>query len=270
MVEKTTHGEQVTETGSDKRESLKIAKNRLLLTVPGKPVELKKLENDEYGMACLTKNNSDIVEACLEKDPKYHTNKTKEAAMKLKPDIESDDPAVVADAYKEIIKKIATENSTRTSKEAIKYLAEYCAEPSNNFLGRLQEGKPELVDDLCQHLVDKKQRREKSLASKICRYLNEWYCNDQKYTINDSVVRTLLPYYLAYYQIDSKQWKETVKGKERVKQLDQLRYVDFYELFSLVREKTEIDNHQLDHLLWYAYKNDRIRCEVAKALANEL
>ena len=267
MAKNTTRGAQTTATGIDNREFLKDRDNRWLLTVPE---NLKKLENDEYGMVRLTKNNSDIVEDCLKNDQKYHTNKTKEAAIDLESRIKSGDPAVAADAYKEIIRKIATENSTRTSKEAIDYLAKYCADPKNKFLRRLQEGETKLVDDLWQHLVDKEQRREKSLASKICRYLNEWYYNGREYTINDSVVRTVLPYYLACYQIDSGKWKETIKGEERVKRFDQLDYVEFYELFSLVREQTELDNHQLDHLLWYAYKNDRIRCEAAKALADKL
>lgn len=226
----------------------------LLLTAPNNLLGLTK---DEYLMVQLTKDNSDIVEACIAVDPAYQSKG--KAIMERY--FNAGDYSTKA--YYDIINRIATENSTRTSRETMECLAVYCADPANNFLGRIKVGEQQLVDALLQHLVDNGRRKDKSLASKLCRYLNEWLYNGCAYTINDSVVRAILPYYLAYYKIDRQLWQ----GKK----FDELSYMEFYRIFSAVRDKIKVlNNHQLDHLIWYAYKNDSIRSEVAKALAQTL
>lgn len=228
--------------------------DELLLTVPD---NLLGLTNDEYLMVQLTKENSVIVEECIAEDPAYQS-KGKAIMEKY---FDAKDYSV--DAYYNIINCIATENSTRTSKETKECMAAYCADPKNNFLGSIKAGDENLVDAILQHLLDNGSRKDKSLASKLCRYLNEWYYGGCAYTINDSVVRAILPYYLAYYKIDRKLWQ----GKN----FEKLSYVEFYTIFSAVRDKVAVlNNHQLDHLIWYAYKNDSIRSEVAKALAQVL
>lgn len=226
----------------------------LLLTIPDNLLGLTK---DEYLMVQLTKGNSDIVEACIAVDPAYQS---KGKAI-MEQYFNAGDYS--AKAFYDIINRIATENSTRTSKLTMECLAAYCADPANNFLGRIEAGEQELVDALLQHLVDNGSRKDKSLASKLCRYLNEWLYNGCAYTINDSVVRAILPYYLAYYKIDRALWQN--------KNFEELSYMEFYRIFSAVRDEIQVlNNHQLDHLIWYAYKNDSIRSEVAKALAQTL
>ena len=226
----------------------------LLLTVP---YNLLGLTKDEYLMVQLTKENSDIVEACIEVDPAYQSK----GKATMEKHFNAGDYSV--DAYYAIVNRIATENSTRTSKVTMRCLAEYCADAANDFLDRIAAGELELVDALLQHLVDNGCRKDKSLASKLCRYLNEWLYGGCAYTINDSVVRAILPYYLAYYKIDRVLWQ----GKN----FEELSYIEFYTIFSAVRDKVAVlNNHQLDHLIWYAYKNDSIRSEVAKALAQVL
>lgn len=226
----------------------------LLLTVPNK---LQKLTKDEFWMVRLTRENADMVEACIKEDPAYQSHGKAVMEQHFCAGNYSNE------AYYDIIDCIATENSTHTSNEAKKCLAGYCAALENRFLDRIREGDPYLVDDLLQQLVQNGYRKEKSLASKICRYLNEWLYGGCAYTINDSVVRTILPYYLAYYKIDRTLWQG--------KLFDKLSYMAFYEIFSTVRDAVgELNNHQLDHLIWYAYKNDSIRRELAKALSKIL
>lgn len=226
----------------------------LLLTVPS---NLTALERDKYLMVCLNKHNSDIVEDCLTKDPAYQSK----GKAFMEQHFNAGDYSEAA--YYAVIKRIAMENSTRTSTETMKCLAAYCADSSNRFLDRIKNGEQELVDDMLQHLVENSSRKDKSLVSKVCRYLNEWLYDGCAYTINDSVVRAIIPYYLAYYNIDRKLWVDT--------KFDKLSYIEFYRIFSALRAKVpELNNHQLDHLIWYAYKNDSIRIEVAKALAQVL
>lgn len=223
----------------------------LLITVPNNLVGLSK---DEYLMVQLTKENSEIVERCIANDPKYQSN----GKTIMKQLLSTGDYS--KEAYYQIIKCIANENSTRTSNETISCLATYCAGYSDRFLDRLKTGEIELVDDISRYLTNSGRRKEKSLASKLCRYLNEWLFDDCAYTINDSVVRAILPYYLAYYKIDHNLWYGI--------DFEALSYKDFYSLFSKLRDKVEVlNNHQLDHLIWYSYKNDSVRSAVAKALA---
>ena len=226
--------------------------DEILLDVPD---NLVSLEQDEYYMVKLCKENSEIVEAEIIIDPDYRPigREAFEKRMIKEKDFSSD-------AYYEVINRIATENSTRTSKITMRILADYLSNPNNKFLERLSEGKPQLVDDLLNYLVKKGERRDKSLVSKICRYLNEWLYQKDDYTINDSVVRKILPYYLAYYKIDKTLW-QTIK-------LDDLSYVEFIGLFDLVNANvSELTRHQLDHLIWYAYKNDSIRSSIASSLS---
>jgi len=232
----------------------KTTKEELLLTVPS---NLTALEQDKYLLVCLNKHNSDIVEDCITKDLAYQSKG--KALMELH--FKAGDYSKAA--YYAVINRIATENATRTPKKAMECLAVYCAAINNRFLDRIKNGDQELVDDMLQHLVENNCRQDKSLVSKVCRYLNEWLYDGCAYTINDSIVRAIMPYYLAYYKIDSKLWVGKNFGK--------LSYVEFYRIFSALRAKVpELNNHQLDHLIWYAYKNDSIRSEVAKALAQVL
>ncbi|OPZ35185.1 MAG: hypothetical protein BWY98_00806 [Tenericutes bacterium ADurb.BinA155] len=218
------------------------------------PPALSSLETDAYLMVKLTQANSDLVEKVLAVDPDY-TPKGYHAFKSC-----SEEGELTEDAYSKIIKNIVIENSTRSKDEVVKALAKYCVDENRHFLARLQEGKPRLVDDIVSYLTNQGFREEKSLSSKVCRYLNEWIFHQDDYTINDSVVRSVMPYYLAFYQIPT--------SLKTLKAFESLSYVDFLPIFDLIREKSEgLTRHQLDHLLWYSYKNDRIRTEIAKALA---
>lgn len=240
----------------NKKTSKKVdsAKDEILLDVPD---NLLCLENDEFLMVKLNKSNSDIVENEIENDPGYrHIGKIAFDEMHRNKDYSKE-------SYFKVINKIATENNTRTSKKVMELLANYCSNPSNSFLKKLEEGKPELVDELLTFLVSKKERKDKSLASKICRYMNEWLYNKDAFTINDSVVRKVLPYYLAYYKVDKNIWFN--------KKLDDMSYVEFFQLFESLKVKLpEMNRHQLDHLMWYSYKNDPIRSSIAEAMVDVL
>jgi hypothetical protein len=225
----------------------------LMLT---RPDNLKELENDEYFMVALSQNNSKLVEDCIQHDPAYQSKGKGIMEARFK------DGDYSKEAYYSIIKRIVTENSTRTGDDDVLLFAKYCADLDNKFLERVKDGDIKLVDDICKHVEEKGGKKIKSLASKVCKYLNEWKFNGYAYTINDSVVRAILPYYFAYYNIDGSLWKN--------KDFDKLSYEEFYGVFSELRNKTKLNNNELDHLIWYAYKNDSIRTEIAKALSKVL
>ncbi len=249
--EKTSKYTKVKKTIKLSKPAPKSLEEEVLLTTPE---NLCGLDKDEYLMVRLSKENSNIVEACISVDVSYKPI-GKEAFLKRQKNNDFSQ-----EAYYEIINRIATENSTRTSVDTMTLLASFLADTQNNFLSRLAEGKPELVDDLLDNLVKNGSRRDKSLVSKVCRYLNEWIYGTDSYTINDSVVRAILPYYLAYYKIEKSLWWN--------KNLEDMKYVEFFNLFNQLKDKLEgLNRHQLDHLIWYAYKSDKIRFEMAKALS---
>ena len=252
---------QVSQTGThsavvtvQRKPEPQSAEEELQLTIPD---NLTGLTADKYLMVALTKENSVIVEDCIAHDPAYQSKG--ESIMHSF----FDHGDFSAEAYYAIINRIAAENSTRTPETSMRQLAAYCAEPGNHFLEKLEAGTPELVDVLTNYLTANGSRKDKSLCSKLCRYINEWHFGGCAYTINDSVVRAIMPYYLAYYKVDRALWQ----GKN----FEELSYVEFYTIFTALRNCVpELNNHELDHLIWYAYKNDSIRSEVAKALAKAL
>lgn len=238
----------------NKRMLITNAKDIILSDVPEK---LRNLELDEFFLVKLNKYNSNIIEGALKEDPQYNKNIAKNAFDKS---IKDNDFS--KEAYEEIIRGIASENSTRTPKKSISLLAIYLSDPKNDFLNRLNEGNPKLVDDIVFYLNKNHVRKDKSLASKICRYLNEWMFHKDDYTINDSIVRQVLPYYIVYYYGDEG-FIEAWLLKE-----DDLTYVEFFNIFEKVRSKVpELNRHELDHLLWYSYKNDNVRRAIASSLA---
>lgn len=237
-----------------RREMPTTVEELILLT---KPPRLSELEEDEHFMVALSRRNAALTEVCIAKDPAY--------AFKGKKVMEERFSAgdFSEEAYAAIIKVIANENSTRTPDKAIPHFARFCTAPEYRFTERLQAGDVTLPDDITAYLKGKGVRSEKSLASKVCRFLNEWQFGKCDYTINDSVVRGVLPYYLAYYGIEGALWRK--------KKFESLSYAAFYRLFALVREKSEgLNNHELDHLIWYAYKNDPVRAVLAKVFADIL
>lgn len=234
--------------------TVKSPEDEILLDIPD---NLLSLENDEFFMVKLSKGNSSIVEIEIENDFGYrHIGKMAFDVMYSNNDYSKE-------SFYQVINKIATENSTITSKVVMSLLAEYCSNLDNWILERLKEGNPQLVDDLLEHLVKNGEKRDKSLASKNCRYMNEWLYYEDSFTINDSVVRKVLPYYLAYYKIDKSLWY----GKN----LDDLSYVEFFRLFNALKDLIlEMNRHELDHLMWYTYKGAPIRLSIAEAMVEVL
>lgn len=240
---------------SDLKRQIENATDLIFLDVPN---NLLKLEVDEYYMVKLTKTNSEIVEHELANDISYPQKAKKicEELIKRNNDFSSE-------TFNIIIHRIAIENSTRSSKNTIDLLTDFALNSENQFLQRVKKGDLTLVDDITDYLFKNNNRRDKSLASKVCRYLNEWLFDKDDFTINDSVVRKVLPYYLAYYKIEKHYWAN--------KNLDKLTYVEFFAIFEKIKEKLpELTRHELDHLLWYSYKNDNIRSTIAASLAKHL
>ena len=120
----------------------------------------------------------------------------------------------------EFIRRVARDNSTRTSNRNIDILAKYIFNNISVFLNRIKTGDYSLVDEIADLRHLGATRKEPSLASKVCRYIDDWYYGNDYFTINDSVVRVLLPYYYRFYDIAFDV------------NIDEISYADFMKYFN--------------------------------------
>lgn len=227
------------------------------LTTP-KNIKSADLELDENGMVKLTEANSKKVEALIADHNRYGTPSSRDWLKKH----ENINTYTLRELV-EFIRLVARDNSTRTSNHNIYILANYIfANISITvFLNRIKKGDYSLVDELADLRHLGATRKEHSLASKVCRYIDDWYYGNDHFTINDSVVRVLLPYYYLYYGINFD------------KNIDEISYVEFMKYFNELVEKVQISEsikrHEIDHIIWYVYRNDSIRKAVVSAIVTE-
>lgn len=229
----------------------KTAEEVLSLSTP-KNIKNADFVFDENEMYSLTKENAEKAAACIKEDKHYKSPSYKEYYENCGKSLKD----YFYDEVYGILKRISSANSTRTPNKDICVIAEYILNNRTVFLSRLNRGDVGLVEELAE--IEGLKRREFSLASKICEYLSELEFGKAQYVISDSVVRRILPYYLAYYDIPCK------KGLS-VENISYSELVDLiFELLQKIPEK--LDCRELDRILWYCYKNDSVRCAVACSL----
>ena len=233
---------------------LSIKKAKLSLSV--------YLGSDSNGLLALTKENADIIEIIIASDIRYRRKKTKKSFTIAFTNLKS----IKRTTLEDIIKTIAASNSTRTSLQDIKLFCDYILDSKNCFWNKLSEGDISLPDDITNYVVRSGGKKHKSLASKICKYLSLWRYGKDNYFINDSIVRQVLPYYLLNYKV--------VK-KHTLTNLDLYDYKDLHNLLDSLlktinsKNKSSLSKHELDHLLWYFYKNNIAILSIAELLGKD-
>lgn len=223
--------------------------------------ELRNLQYDENYLIKINEFNSNKIEELIEADPKYHFNATKDYFLGL---WRRKNQLLDEDDCFDVVKRIVSENSTRTSDNDSRFFAQYMSNPQYRFFENVINGDLGLVERMLEYVTQHGGKNHKSLASKICKYLNEWICNGDAYSINDSFVRTVLPYYLKINHIP--------KGR---KKLDNMSYDEIITLINQLETAVKVrypdlDKNKIDHILWYGYRSDPIRVEIAKRLAEIL
>lgn len=207
---------------------------------------------DENGMYSLIKKNAEKAAACIKEDKHCKSPSYKEYYENCGKSLKD----YFYDEVYGILKRISSANSTRTPNKDICVIAEYILNNRTVFLSRLNSGDIGLVEELVE--IDGLKRREVSFASKVCEYLSELEFGKAQYVISDSVIRRILPYYLAYYDIPCK------KGLS----VENISYSELADLILKLLQKIpeKLDCSELDRILWYCYKNDSVRCAVACSL----
>ncbi len=207
------------------------------------------LSLDENYMYALTKENAEKARNLIKNDSKYGESSYKKYYEKLGKKLED----YTKEELKTILKEIASSNSTHTSNINIDILSDYIFNNKKNFLFKLESGNAELVDEIS--FIDGFIRREKSFASKVCSYLCELEFEESNFAVNDSVVRTILPYYLNYFGI----------AKVTSKKLGNCSYKEFVGYIDKI--KKDLSFEEIDNILWYCYKDDSVRIAIATALS---
>lgn len=218
-----------------------------------KSIKTANLQSDENYMYALTKENAKKARNLIKNDSKYGESSYKKYYEKLGKKLED----YSKEEIKMILKEIASSNSTHTSNINIDILSDYIFNNKKDFLFKLESGSAELVDEIS--FIDGFIRREKSFASKVCSYLCELEFGKSNFAVNDSVVRTMLPYYLNYFGIA----KVTSKKLENCSYKELVGYID--KIKNKLKENLSFE--EIDNILWYCYKDDSVRIAIATALS---
>lgn len=222
-------------------------------------IEKNDLNHDDK-IILLNQHNSQIVENLIKNDSKYEP-KAKNLYKALLDDPDNKQSFNFNDGEKvdKVIAQIDIDNSTfdiansrrKGNPTARESFVDYILKQENDFVSKLN-GNAETIKQLVEDLrLSHQHYNPKSLASKVCKYFHEYYFDNDKFFINDKVVRSVLPYYLDYYGIEHN--LNTANNRN-------LSYCGLYDYLEKLREaaKTKhgeyIKRSELDHILWYCYK----------------
>ena len=207
---------------------------------------------DENYMIALTPDNAAKALECIKGNKRYEKSSYEEYYNKLNKKLRD----YSKEELKNILWCVARSNSTRSSNENISVIADWVFKNLTQFLKRLEKGDRTLVDELTT--INGLSRKEKSLSSKICSYLCELEFKQSKFAVNDTVVRRILPYYLNYYGISNQN-----KALENYSYSEIIAFIDKI----AVNLPRKMNYTEIDQIIWYCYRNDPVRSQIAVALA---
>lgn len=207
---------------------------------------------DENYMIALTPDNAAKALECIKGNKRYEKSSYEVYYNKLGKSLSD----YSKEELKNILWCVARSNSTRSSNENISVITDWIFKNLTQFLKRLEKGDTTLVDELTT--IKGLSRKEKSLSSKICSYLCELEFKQSKFAVNDTVVRRILPYYLNYYGISNQN-----KALENYSYSEIIAFIDKI----AVNLPRKMNYTEIDQIIWYCYRNDPVRSQIAVALA---
>lgn len=207
---------------------------------------------DENYMIALTLDNAAKALECIKGNKRYEKSSYEVYYNKLGKSLRD----YSKEELKNILWCVARSNSTRSSNENISVIADWVFKNLTQFLKRLEKGDTTLIEELAT--IKELSRKEKSLSSKICAYLCVLEFKQSKFAVNDTVVRRILPYYFKYYGISAEN-----------KVLEKYSYSKIMALIDKMTEKLpeKMKYSEIDQIIWYCYKDDAVRSQIAIALA---
>lgn len=235
---------------------------------------IEEVTYNNYKLVKLTRNNVAIVEAMIRNDSAYirSSDVTAKPVYNSKNNVKYGGSSaywmtqlkrVLVDGkiskylYKEIItgavEAVDRENSTHLNADGcgrLEVIERICNFDKNELIMCLKDPNYEdmkLIREIARRTsAEKRARKNVSFASKFCHYacfyLFENTEYQDNYSIYDSILKTVLPWYLEYFKIDEK--------------YDLEDYKQYSEAVDKVRQSSEIEisRNGFDHLLWYYHK----------------
>ena len=246
-----------------------------------------RFDVDKNGFPCFTPKNIKLITAVINLDSTYRVafdeSNTSSSANFLKnrfPESKKD--------LEKAIRLIDKENSTHlivsrndkkkdakhdTNKQGIIITVNSMMNEGLEDLGNsIKEGKKEIVLKIANYV---KGRFNISFASKFCAYCNRYCFGKDDYSIYDSVLASILPYY-AYVYLGEEHWK-SIRGKNARKESnianefadkngnkDYAGYNDLIERIidkvkSIPKFDSNLTKKDFDLLLWYYFKGDNTK-----------
>lgn len=199
----------------------------------------------------LNRANAVLCERLILQDKKYNSPKPKAYFDKAKMSAGSVSK-IPQSVWKDIVIEIARVNRTRTPDATKNGIASLLTDPK--YHERLLNGDPVLIEDLFAQLKKNGLRGDISLLSKVCKWVYYWEVFPQGgFSIYDSVVRSVLPYYAKVHGV-------TIKGK-----LD--KYINYHHAIVDICKKTGLTPHEFDRIAWYFYRDNPVHAALAVLLA---
>ena len=255
-----------------------------------KPYEL---DVDKNGFPCFTKKNIMFISAIIKYDSSYSiaydTQNPSSSAYLLDKKFPENE-----NALRKAVMLIDKENSTHlivsgteknggdSNKQGIEITVKSMINKIglNQISNGIKNGDTSLVDQIAD-FVD--GRYNISFASKFCAYCNRNCFGKDDYSIYDSVLNRILPYY-AYVYLDECHWKR-ITGKnaryesnityEFADKDGNKNYTGYNDLIGRIIEKVNsvfgyvVTRKEFDWLLWYYFKGDDTRIKKANKCLND-
>ena len=202
----------------------------------------------------LTRRNADLIEGYIAKDPKYPNNMSpiiRDLGIYQNGTPISEICEIMGNSdLNKFVWQVAVSNSIQGKTHATKQLiTNYILGCGANFYERLENGDLRLVQDMVSYIVSRGGRHECSWCSKICKYLNEYLFNNDKYFIYDGNVKKRLNVYRVYYGLPK-------ISRKNIEHCDVNWYVNFFNSLEELRNqlKDKLTRSEIDHIMWGFHK----------------
>ena len=167
---------------------------------------------DNNGLPTFSKKNIDLISTFVKNDSNYRVPENANSESYSKLFLDNKFPENKDDLEK-AVRLIDKENSTHLAvKDSINMTVNKIIEMGlENVKNRIKDGDPTVVNEITKA---NPHRMNFSFASKFCTYCNRYCFNKDDYSIYDSIVAKILPYY-SYVYSDQICWKTSSRKNSR-------------------------------------------------------
>lgn len=227
--------------------------------------EILKFETIEKDFPKLTEKNVKLIDFIIKNDSNYRSDNDEINVTSTLNLVKKYKNEQSKENLEKIIKSIDKQNSTHLSvsgnkkgdnkgiESTVSYLYDEIGVEKLN--KQIKDGDNSLVDKIAINSIN--NRYIISFASKFCTYMSRYMFNDDKFSIYDGIMASILPYY--YYRYSNDKEKIIITNKK----IQNNGYQWYSSIIDSVikgaknTENYEISRKDLDHLLWYYYKGDK-------------